>query len=165
MINLLEEEYDAASGKYILHLTMGTEDTLSDLPSAEKPFNSSNYSCFFDYGEPAENSTAVDEESGEIYLYSNGEWSEPEPAGDTKILLITAQEPGFSVNGDSISDNINGIMVKTGDVVTGTAAFTVSVFPIDDDGNVGKSTGVEVDENESYTVDTDGTAYLSVEFS
>ena len=57
MINLLEEEYDAASGKYILHLTMGTEDTLSDLPSAEKPFNSSNHSCFFDYGEPAEPST------------------------------------------------------------------------------------------------------------
>lgn len=118
MINLIEEEYDSASGKYILHLTMGTEDTLSDLPSAEKPFNSSNYSCFFDYGEPAENSSAVDEESGEIYLYSNGEWIEPEPAGDAKILVFGEE---LTVGGVPVSEN-GYALGEPGDVVEGLIA-------------------------------------------
>lgn len=135
MINLLEEEYNATSGKYILHLTMGAGDTSSDLPSAEKPFNSSNYSCFFDYGEPAENSTAVDEASGKVYLYSNGEWAEPEaPAGETKVAVIygSADSSCILVNGEaptSVSvvppiinqdsnDDVCCTVVDVGDVVT-----------------------------------------------
>jgi len=126
MINLLEEEYDAASGKYILHLTMGTGDTTSDLPSAEKPFNSSNYSCFFDYGEPAEESTAVNEITGKLYTYSDGEWIDPEPTpptpAETKCVLVkTRPSTDLRVNGEEptpIAEDATAYIIDIGDVLS-----------------------------------------------
>lgn len=144
MINLIEEEYDAASGKYVLHLTMGTEDTLSDLPSAEKPFNSSNYSCFFDYGEPAESSSAVDEESGEICLYSNGEWVEPQPVVGAKIPATT--NSNIKINGVD-ADSVNA--VSPGDVITADFSFLIDTHYKMQDGALVQVEGVV---RESYTV-------------
>ena len=163
MINLIEEEYDAASGKYILHLTMGTDDLLSDLPNAEKPFNSSNYSCFFDYGEPAENSSAIDEESGEIYLYSNGEWVEPVPAEDVKvagfcdkqfqgIATVRVNDVVYSKTNDFPIEftNGNGIIFSPGDEITIT-----NIDAAQASATVVHTDGTTTEEVTSYTVTED----------
>lgn len=112
MIALLEEEYDSASQKYVLHLTMDANDTVADLPSSTRPFNSSNYSCSFDYGEPAEGSTAVNEVSGKLYTYGDGEWYEPQPSVEPKILMTA-----LSVSKENNNTSLNGTPVGVGTAI------------------------------------------------
>ena len=163
MINLLEEEYNATSGKYILHLTMGANDTVADLPSSTKPFNSSNYSCSFDYGEPAEGSTAVNEISGKLYTYGDGEWYAPEPAVEVKvagfcdkqfqgIATVTVNDVVYSKTGDFPIEftNGNGIIFAPGDEITITNIDAATA-----NATVAHTDGTTTEEVTSYTVTED----------
>ena len=59
---------------FTLLLTMGKDDTVDMLPTAQKPFSPEFYPVSVDYGVPAPGSVAINYFTRENFMFVNGAW-------------------------------------------------------------------------------------------
>lgn len=128
---IILSDWDRIGDSYRMVLKMGTNDSIDDLPSANRPMNPEFFAVSKEYGIPADGSV-VTINNGDTLIYKGGEWAPaflPMPVKGDLIMLDGKQYRVLKTN-DTVAELYGLYTIPEQQFATGgTAAYFGS--PID----------------------------------
>ena len=94
---IILSDWDRIGDSYRMVLKMGTNDSIEDLPSANRPMNPEFFAVSKEYGIPADGSVVI-ENGKPTLVYKDGKWENATEGGggDVKVGYIETQNSRYN---------------------------------------------------------------------